>query len=93
MGASPLGQAAEWRKCDMSAADIAQVLEERQVGELSRLLYVATPSLNVSQARCLPPLPTAKRAPRAASHGEPLLTNLPRSTARRLRRCTSSASP
>ena len=43
------GAAADWRKCDMSAADISQVLEERRVGELSRLLYVAAPSLNVSQ--------------------------------------------
>ena len=41
----------DWRKCDMSAAEISQVLEERRVGELSRLLYVAAPSLNVSQVR------------------------------------------
>ena len=49
-GVNP-GAAADWRKCDMSAADISQVLEERRVGELSRLLYVAAPSLNVSQVR------------------------------------------
>ena len=44
---------AAWRRCDLGAAEITQVLEERQAGEVSRLLYVATPFLNVSQIKQL----------------------------------------
>ena len=36
-------------ECDMSAEAVTQVLEERQVGELSRILYVASGVLNISQ--------------------------------------------
>jgi len=41
----------EWRQCDMSAQAVTQVLEERQVGELSRVLFVATGVLNISQVQ------------------------------------------
>lgn len=37
--------------CDMSAEEVTQVLEERQVGDLSRILYVASGVLNMSQVR------------------------------------------
>lgn len=38
---------ADWQRCDVSAEAVTQVLEERQVGELSRVLFVAG-ALNIT---------------------------------------------
>ena len=53
-GAGGAGAAAdEQQGCDMSAEAVTQVLEERQVGELSRVLYVASGVLNITQVHQL----------------------------------------
>jgi len=46
-------QVADYRTCDLPAEDVSQVLEERQVGELSRLLYVATGVLSLADLQLL----------------------------------------
>jgi len=46
-------QGDDFRKCAMDSFDVTQALEERQVGELSRLLYVASGVLNISQVQHL----------------------------------------
>ena len=54
-GAGGAGAAADegQQGCDMSAEAVTQVLEERQVGELSRVLYVASGVLNITQVHQL----------------------------------------
>ena len=46
-------QVADFRACDLPTEGVVQVLEERQVGELSRLLYVATGMLSGAQLQLL----------------------------------------
>jgi len=46
-------QTSDWRKCDVPSNEVTQILEERQVGELSRLLYVATGELGITDLQRL----------------------------------------
>jgi len=52
-GGEEEAEAAEWEACDMPSEEVTQVLEERRVGEVSRLLYVASGVLNISEVMAL----------------------------------------